>query len=155
MWNLTSVFALFLHGLTKGHRSRSNVVRTFSAFGFALGLVPNVEFDLGPVVCVMAAGASAPGQEYENVHGKCDSQKHDLSLIRVLAIYSKHNFMLALAVDFQCDDGSPGLFRSQHSQVLGAENWKMRVNWWEYFCNEKTITSNLPWSRESKGERVG
>jgi hypothetical protein len=84
------------------------------------------------------------------VQEKGDSQKHNFSLIRVLAIYSKHNFMLALAVYLQCDDGSPGLLRSQHSQVLGTENWK-----WDkivgYFVNEKTITSNLPWP----GKRVG
>jgi hypothetical protein len=28
----------------------------FSTFGFTLGLVPNVELDLGPVVCMMTAG---------------------------------------------------------------------------------------------------
>jgi hypothetical protein len=93
------------------------VAPTLSAFDFALGLVPNVEFDLGLVVCVMAAGV---GNSY-NVH-EGDSQKRDFSLIRVLAIYPKHNFMLVLAVNLQCDDRSPGLFRSQHSQVLGAEN---------------------------------
>jgi hypothetical protein len=88
------------------------VAPTLSAFDFALGLVPNVEFDLGLVVCVM--------------------EKRDFSLIRVLAIYPKHNFMLVLAVNLQCDDRSPGLFRSQHSQVLGAEN------------------SNLPWLGNTK-----
>ena len=55
---VTSVRALFLHGVTKGHRGRRNVVRTLSSFDFAPGLVPNVEFDLGPVVCVMTPGAS-------------------------------------------------------------------------------------------------
>jgi hypothetical protein len=28
----------------------------FSTFGFTLGLVPNVELDVGPVVCMMAVG---------------------------------------------------------------------------------------------------
>jgi hypothetical protein len=28
----------------------------FSTFGFTLGLVPNVELDMGPVVCIMAVG---------------------------------------------------------------------------------------------------
>ena len=32
--------------------------------------------------------------------------------------------MLVLAVDLHCNDGSPGLFGSQYSQVLGPENWK-------------------------------
>jgi hypothetical protein len=58
------------------------------------------------------------------MHEKCGSQKYDFPLIRVLAIYSKHDFMLMLVVDLDCDDGSPGLFRSQNSQVLGPENWK-------------------------------
>jgi hypothetical protein len=72
VWKLTSVCALFLHGLTKGHRGRRNVMRTLSALGFALRLVPNVEFNLGPVVCVMTdEGDSARGsQQYDNVHRK-------------------------------------------------------------------------------------
>lgn len=28
----------------------------FPTFGFTLGLVPNVELDLSPVVCIMAVG---------------------------------------------------------------------------------------------------
>ncbi len=53
---LTWICALSPHGLAEGHRSRCNEVPTLSAFGFTLGLVPNVEFDLGPVVCIMTVG---------------------------------------------------------------------------------------------------
>jgi hypothetical protein len=41
--------------------------------------------------------------------------------------------MLVLAVDLHCNDGSPGLFRSQYSQVLGPENWK-RGELEEFIC---------------------
>jgi hypothetical protein len=53
---LTWVCALFLHDLAKGHRGRRNETPMFSTFGFTLGLVPNVELDLGAVVCIMAVG---------------------------------------------------------------------------------------------------
>ena len=66
MWELTWICALFPHNLAKGHQGRCNVVPTPSAFGFALGLVPNVEFDLGPVVCVVTAGVG----NIHNVRGK-------------------------------------------------------------------------------------
>jgi hypothetical protein len=55
------------------------------------------------------------------------------SLIRILAVYPKHDFMLVLAVYLHCNDGSPGLFRSQYSQVLGPENCN-EVNWEEFIC---------------------
>jgi hypothetical protein len=120
MWRLTWLCALFLHDLTEGHRGRCNVVPTLSTFGFTLGPVPNVELDVGPVVCMMTAGVG----NIDNVDGGYDSQKHNFPLIRVLAIYAKHNFVPVLAVDLHRDDGSPGLFRSQYSQVLGPENWE-------------------------------
>jgi hypothetical protein len=82
--------------------------------------VPNDEFDLGLVVYVMPTKVRDAGK----IHGKCDTQVHNLSLIRVLAVYSKHDFVLMLAVDLHGDDRSPGLFGAQHSHVLGPEHWK-------------------------------
>lgn len=56
VWRLTRVRALFLHDLTKGHRCRCNEASLLSAFGFTLGPVKNLKLDLGPVMCLMAAG---------------------------------------------------------------------------------------------------
>ena len=105
---LTWVCALFLHDLTKGHLCRCNEASTFSTFGFALGLVPDIELDLGLVVCMMTVG----GVGINKIHGRCDSQKGDFPLIWILTVYSKHDFMLVQAVDLHCNDGSPGLFRT-------------------------------------------
>jgi hypothetical protein len=55
--------------------------------------------------------------------GKCDTQVHYFSLIRVLAVYSEHDFVLILAVDLHGDDRSPRPFGTQHSQILGPEHW--------------------------------
>jgi hypothetical protein len=55
--------------------------------------------------------------------GKCDTQVHYFSLIWVLAVYSEHDFVLILAVDLHSHDRSPGLFGTQHSQILGPEHW--------------------------------
>jgi hypothetical protein len=56
VWRLTRIRALFLHELTKGHRCRCNEASLLSAFGFTLGPVINLKLDLGPVMCLMAAG---------------------------------------------------------------------------------------------------
>ena len=82
--------------------------------------MPNDELDLGLVVYVMPTKVRNMGE----IHGKCDAQVHNFSLIRVLAVYSERDFVLMLAIDLQGDDWSPGLFGTQHSQVLGPEHWK-------------------------------
>jgi len=84
--------------------------------------MPNVELDLGLVVYVVTVGVSIT----ENSNGKrvCDTQKCYFSLVRVLTVYSEHDFVLMLAVNLHGDDRSPRLFRTKHSQVLGPEHWK-------------------------------
>jgi hypothetical protein len=117
---LTWVCALLLHDLAEGHRGRRNEVPTLPALGLTLGLVPHCEPDLGLVVCVMTTKV----RNTDDVHGKHDTQMHYFSLIRVLAVYSEHDFVLILAVDLHGDDRPPGLFGTQHSQILGPEHWK-------------------------------
>jgi len=120
MWRLTWVCALLPHDLTKRHHGRCNEATTLPAFGFTLGLMPNIELDLGLVVYVMTVEVSIA----EDSHGKreCDTQKCYFSLVRVLTVYSEHDFVLVLAIDFHGDDRPPRLFRTQHSQVLGPEH---------------------------------
>ena len=117
---LTWFCALLLHDLNEGHRGRCNEAPTLPALGLTLGPVPKDELDLGLVVYVMPTKVRNTGE----IHGKCDTQVHDLSLIRVLAVYSEQDFVLMLTVDLYGDDRSPGLFGTQHSQVLGPEHWR-------------------------------
>ena len=78
------------------------------AFGLTLRFVPNVELNTGLVVCVMAVEVRI----IDKVPGKCNTQKHNFPLIRILTICAKHNFVFVLAIDLQGDDGSPGPFRA-------------------------------------------
>jgi hypothetical protein len=82
--------------------------------------MPNVEFDLGLVVYVVTVEVRIA----DNSHGKreWDTQKRYFSLVRVLTVYSEHDFVLMLAVNLHGDYRSPRLFRTQHSQVLGPEH---------------------------------
>jgi hypothetical protein len=57
-----------------------------------------------------------PGTRGENIQQRC------LSLIWVLAIDTEYDFVLMLPVDFQRDDGPPGLLWAQHAHVLGPED---------------------------------
>jgi hypothetical protein len=122
VWGLTWVCALLPHDLAKRHRGRCNEATTLPAFGFTPGLMPNIELDLSLVVYVMTVEVSIA----ENSHGKREynTQKRYFSLVRVLTVYSEHDFVLMLAVNLHGDDRSPRLFRTQHSQVLGPEHWK-------------------------------
>lgn len=119
-WRLTWVCALLPHDLAKRHHGRCNEATTLPAFGFTLGLMPNVELDLGLVVYVVTVEVSIA----ENSNGKreCDTQKCYFSLVRVLTVYSEHDFVLMLAVNLHGDDRPPRLFRTQHSQILGPEH---------------------------------
>ena len=84
---------------------------TLPAFGLTLRLVPNVKLDAGLVVCAMTVGVRI----IDKVPGKCNTQKHNVPLIRVLTICAKHNFVFVLTIDLEGDDGSPGPFRAQHA----------------------------------------
>jgi hypothetical protein len=47
---------------------------------------------------------------------------HYVPLIRVLAVDTEDDFVLMLTVDFQGDDGPPGLLWAQHAHVLGPKD---------------------------------
>lgn len=111
VWRLTWVCALLLHDLAKSHCGGCNELSTLPTFHFTLGLVPYVELDLSLAMCMMALQVRV----IDEVHEKYDIQKHDFPLIRVLTVYSKHDFVFMLAVDLQGDDRSPGLFGAQRS----------------------------------------
>ena len=76
---LTWFCALFLHDLTKGRCGRCDEASTFSTFGFALGLVPDIELDLGPVVCMMTVGWRRT-EDQRGVHVENETHRRVTSL---------------------------------------------------------------------------
>ena len=57
-----------------------------------------------------------PGARRGSIQGCC------LPLIWVLAVDAQYDFVLMLPVNFQRDDGSPGLLWAQHANVLRPED---------------------------------